>query len=65
MAAGWLGFLAGHLPEEEEKSQHGCIRWALCEHIIPPCGDFACGGLKDCVKRSCKQRPICIEYFLF
>ena len=31
----------------EEKSQHGCIRWALCEHLTPPCSDFACGGLED------------------
>ena len=46
-----------------KKSQHGCIRWALHEHITPPCGDLACGGLKDCFKWSCKQRPICIKSF--
>ena len=27
------------------KSQHGCVRWALCEHLTSPCHDFACGGL--------------------
>ena len=30
-----------------EKSQHGCVRWALCEHLLPPCHDFACGGLRN------------------
>ena len=30
-----------------EKSQHGCVRWALREHLTPPCCDFACGGLQD------------------
>ena len=24
----------------------GFVRWALCEHLPPPCHDFACGGLK-------------------
>ena len=33
--------------EEEEKSQHGCVRWALREHLTPPCSDFASGGLED------------------
>ena len=32
----------------KEKSQHGCVRWALREHLSPPCYDFACGGLGDC-----------------
>ena len=32
---------------EEEKSQHGCVRWALCEHLTSPCHDLACGGLRD------------------
>ena len=31
-----------------KKSQHGCVRWALREHLTPPCYDFACGGLEDC-----------------
>ena len=31
-----------------KKSQHGCVRWALREHLTPPCCDFACGGLEDC-----------------
>ena len=30
-----------------KKSQHGCVRWALREHLTPPCYDFACGGLQD------------------
>ena len=31
-----------------KKSQHGCVRWALSEHITtPPCHDLACGGLED------------------
>ena len=34
-------------PEFYEKSQHGCVRWALREHITPPCSDFACGRLED------------------
>ena len=33
---------------EKKKSQHGCVRWALREHLSPPCSDFACGGLEDC-----------------
>ena len=33
--------------KESEKSQHGCVRWALCEHPTPPCSDFDCGGLED------------------
>ena len=28
----------------QKKSQHGCVRWALREHLIPPCYDFDCGG---------------------
>ena len=31
----------------DNKSQHGCVRWALREHLTPPCSDFACGGLED------------------
>ena len=27
-----------------KKSQHGCIRLALREHLTSPCHDFACGG---------------------
>ena len=34
--------------EEGEKSQQGCVRWALCEHLTPPCCDLTCGGLEDC-----------------
>ena len=30
-----------------KKSQHGCVRWALREHLTPPCSEFACGGLED------------------
>jgi hypothetical protein len=30
-----------------KKSQHGCVRWALREHLTPPCYDFACAGLED------------------
>ena len=30
-----------------KKSQHGCVRWALREHLTPPCSDLACGGLED------------------
>ena len=33
---------------ERKKSQHGCVRWALREHLTPPCYDFACAGLGDC-----------------
>ena len=31
----------------KKKSQHGCVKWALREHLTPPCSDFACGGLED------------------
>ena len=31
----------------KKKSQHGCVRWALREHLTPPCYDFACAGLED------------------
>jgi hypothetical protein len=31
----------------KKKSQHGCIRWALCEQLTPPCHDFACGRLEE------------------
>jgi hypothetical protein len=34
--------------DENKKSQHGCVWWALREHLSPPCYDFACGGLGDC-----------------
>ena len=30
-----------------KKSQHGCVRWALREHLPHPCHDFACGGLQS------------------
>ena len=30
-----------------KKSQLGCVRWALCEHLTSPCHDFACGSLRD------------------
>ena len=30
-----------------KKSQHGCVRWALCEHLTSPCHDFAYGGLRN------------------
>ena len=33
-----------------KKSQYGCIRWALCEPLTPPCDDFSCGNLKDILK---------------
>ena len=29
----------------KQKSQHGSVRWALREHLTPPCSDLACGGL--------------------
>ena len=29
-----------------QTSQHGCVRWALFEHLSPPCYDFACGKLR-------------------
>ena len=32
---------------QSKKSQHGCVRWALCEHRTSPCHDFACGKLRD------------------
>ena len=32
---------------EREKSQHFCVRWALCKHNTPPSCDFTCGGLGD------------------
>ena len=38
--------------EERKKSQDGCVRWALREHLTPPCCDFACGGLEDCHKNN-------------
>ena len=25
---------------ERKKSQHGCVRWALREHLTPPCCGF-------------------------
>ena len=31
----------------QKKSQHGCVRWALREHLTPPCYDLAWGGLED------------------
>ena len=34
-------------PGISEKSQHGCVRWALREHLTPQCCDFACGRLED------------------
>ena len=24
-----------------------CVRWALCEHLTPPCQDFVCSEIKD------------------
>ena len=33
--------------DNTKTSQHGCVRWALREHLTPPCCDFACGGLED------------------
>ena len=30
-----------------KKSQHGCVRRALREHLTQPCCDFTCGGLED------------------
>ena len=33
--------------ERGKKSQHGCVRWALCEHLTSPCHDLACGGLRE------------------
>ena len=32
---------------KNKKSQHGCVSWALCEHLTSPCHDFACGGQRD------------------
>ena len=29
-----------------KKSQHGCVRWAQCEHLTSPCYDFTAGGLR-------------------
>ena len=31
---------------EIEKSQHGCVRWTLCEHLTSPYHDFTCSGLR-------------------
>ena len=31
----------------ENIDRHGCVRWALREHLTPPCSDFASGGLED------------------
>ena len=31
---------------EEEKSQHGCVRWALCKHLTSPCHEFVRGRLR-------------------
>jgi hypothetical protein len=36
------------MAKKDKKSQHGCVRWALREHLTTPCCDFACGGLEDC-----------------
>ena len=33
-----------------KKSQHSCVRWALREHLTPPCSDFACVGLRITTK---------------
>jgi hypothetical protein len=33
--------------QEIKKSQHDWVRWALREHLTPPCSDFACGRLED------------------
>ena len=30
----------------KKKSQHGCVRWPLCEHLTSPCHGFICGGLR-------------------
>ena len=30
---------------ERKKAQQNCIRWALREHLTPPCSDFNFGGL--------------------
>jgi hypothetical protein len=30
------------------KSKHGCVKWALLEHLSPPCYDFSGGVLGDC-----------------
>ena len=32
----------------KKESYKLCVRWALREHLTPPCSDFACGGLEDC-----------------
>ena len=40
------------------KSQHGCVRWALREHLTSPCSDFACGGLEDCHQTKQKYQQI-------
>ena len=39
-----------------QKSQHGCVRWALCEHLTSPCHDFACGGLWEQRIKNSKVR---------
>ena len=36
--------------KENVMPQYGCIRWALCEPLTPPCDDFSCGNLKDILK---------------
>ena len=42
-----------------KKSQHGFIRWALCEHPTPPCYDFACDRLDD---RHYRNKPYVIMF---
>jgi hypothetical protein len=51
------------MPAEEKKSQHGCVRWALREHLTPLCSDFACGGLEDCHQKNIKYHKKLNMYF--
>jgi hypothetical protein len=46
-----------------EESQHRCIRWALHEHITPPCGDLAFGGLKAGFKWAANRDPFVLNHF--
>ena len=29
----------------QNKSQHGCVRWVVREHLTPLCHDFACNNV--------------------
>ena len=54
-----------------KKSQHGCGRWALREHLTPPSYDFACCGLEnrhhtnETTNNLLGQDSFVMHYFIF